>query len=502
MKPKKILALMALAALALALFAAASCQAENNDAKAVSGENDADDPADPSSGGADDAAGGDEDSRAGYKDSLPDDLDFGGMEYRILTRSDNSEVFLNAEFAGEEIGEIVNDAVYRRQKSIEEKLGINVSAIVTDDTVASTRKSVKTGDDVYDIIAGYAYFITPLALEGSFVNLGEFPYVDYEKPWWPDSITKHLKINGKLYFMTGDYTLSLIRAMHCIVFNKQVAQDFSLPNLYQIVRDGDWTLDKLEETVKSVSRDVNGDGAWGIEDIYGLATLSYDEYFPAFQLPMTETNSDGTLKLAVYSEKFVNAYNRMYEIAHSTASYSIKALHADRSHEKTLFSEDRLLFNFVLLTDCEQYRDMESDYGIIPHPKYDKTQDNYYTVSHDYYSLLCVPVTADPSRYAMVGAVTEAVAAEGYRTVTPAYFDVALKNKYSRDDESSQMLDMLAAQITFQPAIIYSNSLGDIGHLMRQIIYDVADITSFYDKNLGKYEKAFDKFNEKFAALD
>jgi hypothetical protein len=145
---------------------------------------------------------------------------------------------------------------------------------------------------------------------------------------------------------------------------------------------------------------------------------------------------------------------------------------------------------------------MPSDFGIVPFPKYDKAQDNYYTVSHDEYSLLCVPVTADPAKYQMIGAVTEAVAAEGYRSVTPAYFDIALKNKYSRDDESSRVLDILAERNTFQPAIIYSNSLGDIGHLMRQIIYDFPDIASYYEKNSGAYEKAFAKFNEKFAELN
>ena len=129
-------------------------------------------------------------------------------------------------------------------------------------------------------------------------------------------------------------------------------------------------------------------------------------------------------------------------------------------------------------------------------------QDNYYTVSHDDYSLLCVPVTANSAKYEMIGAVTEAIAAEGYRTVTPAYFDIAMKHKYSRDDESSQVLDLLVAQNTFQPAIIYSNSLGDIGHLMRGVPFSTPDITSDYERKSAGYERAFSRFNEKFSELD
>jgi len=102
----------------------------------------------------------------------------------------------------------------------------------------------------------------------------------------------------------------------------------------------------------------------------------------------------------------------------------------------------------------------------------------------------------------MIGAVTEALAAEGYRSVTPAYFEIALKNKYTRDDESSQMLDILVSGNTFEPAIIYSASLGNIGWLIRDMQSSVSDITSSYERKLGAYERAFANFNDKFSELN
>ena len=448
----------------------------------------------------------DPNSRASYKDSLPGNLDFGGAEYRVLVRADDE---YNCEFADEEIGEVVNDALYRRQQVIEDRLNVKIVPVKRlgnwenqSQFLTPMKSSIKAGSDDYDIVAGYAYYITPFALEGNFLNLAEFPYIDYEKPWWPDSITTNLKISNKLYFITGDYTLTLIRSLNCLFYNKDIAQDFAVPNLYQMVLNGDWTFDKYQEIAKSVSKDLNGDGKYGLEDLYGLVTRWYDVYFSAFQLPVSTTESDGTLTVAIYNDKFVDAYNKIYDLTHGNYALHVKYLNEDATREQTLFSNNQALFLGRNLEICESLRDMAASYGILPYPKYDKSQDKYYTVSHDDYSLLSVPVTANPANFQMIGAVTEALAAEGYRTVTPAYFEIALKNKYSRDDESSQMLDILVEGNTFQPAIIYSGSLGNIGHLMREMQNDTPDITSIYEKKAGSYQKAFDKFNALFAELN
>ena len=451
--------------------------------------------------------GSDENSRENYKDSLPDDLDFGGAEYRVLCREDDD---YNYEFIAEEIGEVVNDALYRRQMAVENRLNVKIIPIKKPGDwneqnvfLSAMRNSINSGSDDYEIVASYAYYTTPLALDGNFVNLAEFPYIDYEKPWWPDSITKNLKIANKLHFITGEYTLTLLRGINCIFFNKTIAQNYAFPSFYQIVLDGDWTFDKYSEIAKSVSQDLNGDGIFGKEDLYGHLSLSFDVYLSAFQLPLTETETDGTLKLAAYNEKFVSAYNKLYEFWNDAASYPIKLFDdTDWVWGRHIFTNDQAMFNGGFLKWSEIFRDMTSDYGILPYPKYDKSQADYYTHPHNDHSLLCVPVTAVPGRYAMIGAVTEALAAEGYRTVTPAYFEVALKNKYNRDNESSQMLDILVAGSTLTPGTLYSGSLNGVNQLLNQIHGGTSDITSYYDKNSGAYEKAFANFNEKFLRLD
>jgi hypothetical protein len=68
----------------------------------------------------------------------------------------------------------------------------------------------------------------------------------------------------------------------------------------------------------------------------------------------------------------------------------------------------------------------------------------------------------------MTGAVLELLAAETYRNVTEMYFEEALNHKYSRDDASCRMLDLIIANIDINFG--YTNS--GLIFLLRNMIRD------------------------------
>jgi hypothetical protein len=163
------------------------------------------------------------------------------------------------------------------------------------------------------------------------------------------------------------------------------------------------------------------------------------------------------------------------------------------------FPQGKILFFGGLVRFSNYFRSMENDYGILAVPKWDESQANYHTTSHANYSLVSVPVTVTQERHDMIGAVMEALASEGYRTTTPAYFESTLKNKYSRDEESLKVLDILKTGLEFQPVMIYYKNMGDILHLFRYAVYPQAQyesMVSFYEKYSPTFQKAIDKFNE------
>ena len=438
--------------------------------------------------------------REDTRDTLPDDLNFDGQEIRILHRSE--DVWGTEITSESEIGEVVNDAIYNRNRNVEERLNVKITAIprpgVWDNTnnfLNYVRTSIQAGDSDYDLIAGYAYFITGLALEGLFINWNTVDYIDPTQDWWSADFANEMTIFDKLYFVAGDLSLTMLQSLFVVYFNKQMAVDFSLGNLYQIVLDGGFTLDKMEEFTKSVYQDINGDGAKDPGDRFGVAMTTgnfVDAFFNAFAHPITTKDGDGVPQLSLNTPKMIEMVNKVYTFLHENeSSFTINETTDNDNLVSQMFAENRVLFNLSFLKYSSILRSMDSDYGIIPYPKWDEAQLNYHTAAQDGYSLFSIPVTCTIAD--TVGAVTEALCAESYRRVTPAYYEVTLKAKYSRDEETSQMLDLIRSGLTFNFGTVNSFSMDNMGHIFRNLVTSKStDFTSTYEKSQATYQAKLD----------
>nr|MBQ4318834.1 hypothetical protein [Clostridia bacterium] len=142
------------------------------------------------------------------------------------------------------------------------------------------------------------------------------------------------------------------------------------------------------------------------------------------------------------------------------------------------FSEGQMVFLPLWFAATERLRDMDTDYGLIPYPKFNETQENYSSLVQDTASIITVPRTV--SDIDMVSAVIEALSSASYRTVLPAYYEVGLKTKYSRDDASSQMVDLIYGVASTDFAYAYSWSLSNIGHIARTVVGKNQDFASSY----------------------
>ena len=454
-----------------------------------------------------------EEGRASIADGVPSDLKFNGQIFNILSRNETIEELVYGIEMGveEEIGEIVNDTIYRRNKSIEDRFDITINDIKmpgiwgAEGTFNNAiKKSVKAGDNAYDLIAGYAYFITPLAADGNFTNWRNISYIDPDAPWWSSDLADKMTLDGKLYFMSGDLSLSMTAQMMCMFFNKRLQQNYNVEDIYQTVLDGKWTYDRFYNVYKDIYTDVNGNGAKDKEDIYGLATLYggnfCDQMFVSQNQPMTQKGGDGYPYLTLNSQKTTKiTENMMALLFEHPGVYSVPE--ASESETLGMFKNGQALFTMGYMYNTQFFRDMKDDFGILPYPKFDEAQDSYMGLIQDAYSLFCVPATSD--RIDFVGAVTEALAAESYRYVTPAYYETAMKIKYSRDDMTSQMLDIIRDGARFDFAFVNSNSINNIIHIFRELSNKKStDFVSLYEKNEPKYQKALEKLVDKYKELD
>jgi len=140
--------------------------------------------------------------------------------------------------------------------------------------------------------------------------------------------------------------------------------------------------------------------------------------------------------------------------------------------------------------------DLDDDMGFLPYPKWDEAQEEYYTMVDGSHQALAVPTTA--TKMDMIGAVTEVLNAESWKLVTPAYYDVALKVKATRDMESVAMLDLIVNSRIFDFGYVYDGWEGPCFLLENLVRAKNTNFESEYakkEKTINKrYETVIDFF--------
>lgn len=436
-------------------------------------------------------------TRENTPDDLPE-LDYEGQRVLVLARN---KAWFNGEMYVEELnGEVVNDTVYDRDISVEDRLNVVIDYQLEDDTNALVNKNVTAGVDEYSLHVGSAVSTVQYGVNGNYYNLlGEHPdHLNLSQPWWSQYYTQQGEIEGCSFFATGDLCFSLIKLSFVTFVNMQMIEDYGLENPYDLVRSGEWTFDKQMEMCSDKYNDENGNGVRDPKDSYGMSMggeIGLDVYWSAFDLTICQKDENNIPTFAVDEEKMSSVISKLYEYyINCDAVYTpVNSGDAEQDEIAKMLADNRMLFSPLRIMHTEQIREMESDYALIPLPKWDENQSNYYTFVHDQYSVVGIPLSVnDPS---MVSAVMEALAAESYRYVTPAYYDLVLNGKYIRDPASAEMLDIAMAGIKIDFGWIHTYSLSSCSQaLLRDILY--ANKSNNFSSKYASSKKVYAKSME------
>lgn len=420
--------------------------------------------------GAEDTDGGEADTL--YKpDNLPANLNFNGETITILYRAEDDPVEF---FVPEQTGDIVEDAVYTANRNVEERLNVNLNVITRAGFVSADRgpfvnhvqNSVLAGDNEFQLLAALTASITTITSNGNLLDLMKLPYLDFDQPWWADGLKEQTTIGDKLYFAAGDASLSLLKTTMCLYFNIKLAEDFNIGNMYELIYDNKWTIDKASELSALISADINGDGVMTTDtDRYGFILYDFNHfnaYIPSFDLSVTESNDDGGYNLVFGNEKVTSAVERLCSFFHTEPGNTFAKTQnaADQEILRNAFTTGRSLIISAEFNHAEIYRDMENDFGIIPFPMWDESQSDYQTFARNVFNSFGVPITCVNTDLA--ACVLEAIASENYRTLTSTYYNTALKTKYAREEEAVRMYDIIRSSIRFNFAYTFNADLNMI----------------------------------------
>ena len=442
-----------------------------------------------------------------YKpDNLPKDLSFNGA---TVTTFGWAGMNGKAEFTVEaQNGEVVNDAIYQRNADAEERLNVKLDFHLPagdynnrNAWINELSTAVLAGDDQYDIAAGYSMCLASLAYKRHVQDMNKLPYLDFSQPWWPDSLMNEAVVNDKLYFASGDISTYFTYYMLSIFINMELLDDFKLEDPRELVLSGKWTFDKLGEIATKCYVDVNGDGNKDLEDSFGFVSAStyIDSFYFSAGLHIIEKDSKGVPVISpdLGSEKTHAVLNYYIDLMHNNPGMLINDTGVSGmtglATNRAIFGEGRTPFILVETHNAAvNFRENTFEYSVVPVPKYSEDQKNYVTTMSNPVSLYGIPVSAkDPATSA---AVLECLCSEGYRTISPALFEVGLKMKYSPDDLTAQMYDILRATVSFDLGRPFNDSLDGVQTWFRSALNkgDGDWISSYKSKEASLTEKFAD----------
>ena len=388
-----------------------------------------------------------EEPQLSAKNLLPE-ADFGGAEYHIMGREYAKLGDLPSyEFTTDgENGDLINDTVYRRCRTVEELYNVTITSesYATDKSVGALETSQLAGDCAFDLAWSHVNSMVSMTVKGLLSNYYEIPNIDLSAEWWNQLAAESLTVNGRCYLQMNYIPFTGVMLSHCLYFNKALAEQYDITNLYEHVLNDTWTFDVFANAVKTVSADVNGDSTYDENDLYGLLSshgTSGVAMSVAMDVKSVQIAENGEITLCLVSDRNQSILDMISDVIETDASYMITD-YAKENDLARMFAADKGLFYSGFLTDSYQFfRDMESDWGLLPFPKADDTQKNYITTITGGTGMLGIPLVLEDAAH--TGLITEALAIESYQHVYPAIYETVFEDKLLRDTESKQMFDIL-----------------------------------------------------------
>lgn len=446
---------------------------------------------------------------------IGNDVNFDGEEVHWYIWKD---VTMDEFYVDEMTGDEIQDEIFQRNKDVQKKYG--VTFIYHEEKGSSSHmdeyeKKIEidfNGDAEYEIMAAYSQLPVRLSTKGYLANLNNFKYLDFSQPWWPNQMVSDLTINNNLYFCTGDISMNLLWMMTVLYYNKDLAEDYQLGNLYELVDNYEWTQDKLLEITADIFSDVNGNGKKDNDDKYGLGIVSVS--FDAFMTASGTTSiikDKGTDLFTInpdfFGEKMTNMIDigiKLYE-SRGTRYYTdtTAKIRANFGTGNVVFWADR---TFVGAREF-QAEGADVTFGVLPVPMFDGLQKQYYTNVGYPFSLYTINSNVmEEERMDKVSAVLQEMAFRSYRDITPEVFDTALKNRYSDEPDDARMFDLIKENIKFEISRFLNQEVGNTASsgYRTTIISGQNTWSSTANKNykvlnyeLGELNKAWTKGTEK-----
>lgn len=439
---------------------------------------------------------------------VPKELDYGGADITILAWEDAALTEFEVDGLN---GSAIDEAIYFRNMKIEDELGIKLKYFYTKGNVSnianykSSAYNAMVAGRPYDILASYTRSIAQCAIDGMTMNLGSIDdsvnYLDTSKVWWNDMIVDKCSINDSFYFVTGDASTSFVQMIYCIYFNNDLIERSGLESPYELVANNEWTIDKMLTMTKDVFFDANGNTATDIDvDTVPFCGERWDWPSLLHGCGINYVKKDSNNAFVVDNIGDEKAINLMDDL---TAAISSNHWYVTTDGSPTnAFKDQRLLFwNTFSGRAKASFTNVDFEYGCVPMPKYESSQEAYYCATRQPITLFAIQNGVSEDRLEMVTATLETYAYEGYKQTTPVIFHTVMSYQTSASSEMADMLALIKDSAYFDFGRIY---VGDGLKIVDQPGYYLENglnWANYVNGDLPTYKENLKKLSDSYASL-
>ena len=410
----------------------------------------------------------DDDTATHTAEHLFDDLpvaDYGGYEFRVLQYQ---ESIGTATVLTEMTGNPIEDVIYERMLVVANHLNVKFENHLEGhlESADLLQKCIMAGMDEFDVAWLHSSnTVNQFLSQGYLMDLSQVEGFDFQKPWWDNSANQNLALDDHLYMAFGDVNIYLYDFHVVLLFNKLLTDEHHL-DLYTMVDDGSWTIEKFIETTTLAlpSPDGNSNNA---RLGYTGHTINMCGFIHGADVDLFNYDEDGIPFLESVNESYLNVIT-----AYSNLFQDKTICNTDDAYLMDTFAAQKAVFVGNAIGRMSVLREAELDYGLLPFPKRDTAQKEYISYMTNQIQPTVIPKTISDIERAAV--ILENLSAESYRIVRPEYFHVLLESKYVRDLKSMKNMQMIfECETRFEIEDIYS--WGDLGTTVKNALTGEAD---------------------------
>ena len=406
----------------------------------------------------------------------------------------------------EQNGESLNDAVWERNRSIEDRFNCRLeetrypAELNLYTIIPAAQQEIMAGDSTHDVMYLPDDRLTVFTADNGLIDLATLEGLNLDGEWWDRAYNEQAKLGDSLWGASGDVNLMSYDSSWCIFFNEDILTANGEEAPYDLVRDGDWTIDALHEYCSRLAN-LNGDASfdWQTNGAarYGIVTHEHapDKFIFAADLNYVERDGD-ELVFTADSERFYSFANKLASLLGEVGT-SLKGNYDDFSPDRGyvyVFMNSRAAFLTAELKTAVNIRDMEATFGILPFPKYDESQTNYRTPLMNGLYVMTIPVTSkNPETTA---AVMDALCYESSRTVIPVYFEGTVSQKGLRNDNSIEMMELMRSSRGVDISVVYGWNKALAEALRAKFYAGDASVASVVAQYRTSIEAEIEKFLE------